>query len=277
MGYNAAPEPADGATEAQASADDPAPDTELEPDYLDEATTDFDVKFKWGENPVTLRELREAYDSRTAPAEIARERQEIAAQREAWNAEQGKKAYLNDRENPIKYLTGYLNDVHSSGVDVKELHAVLNEALVAAIETGRIDPKAYETQASAIQQQRAFEAEKVKAQNEVTQYRLQAQVAQIIAKHSDITKTDPKTGDKVIKPEAAQKILDHVDATHKATGKMLTLVEAATELVNKKAFAAPQITKRMVANDLRKKAPATATTKTGAKSVKAALDAFYTN
>jgi hypothetical protein len=222
-----------------------------------------------------MRELREAYESRTEPARLESERKAIAQEREAISKAQGQYAYLKDREDPIKYMTGYLNDLHTNGVDVKELHAVLNEALTAAIQEGRIDPKAYADTASANQKQRELETEKANAQREITQYRLQAQIAQVIAKHSDLAKADPKTGDMVIKPEVAQKILGHVEATFQATGKMLTISEAATELVSKKAFAAPAPTRRQLADEYRKQAPAKTSNKKEALTIEQATQQFY--
>lgn len=275
MGYNAAQAPAEGATEAQASADDPAPDTEQEPDYLDEATTDFDVKFKWGETPVTLRELREAYDSRTAPEEIARERQQITAQREEIEKLQGQYGYFKERENPIKFMTGYLRDAHAAGVNVTELHSVLNEAIANAIETGRINPAEWEQQAVANQKQREHQTELERAKSEAQLNRSLLDVAKVIVKHPDLAVTDPKTGEPSIKPEVQKTILGHVEATYKATGKLLTIPEAVAELMQKKAFAAPPVTRRQLADEYRKKAPAKTATKKEQLSIDQAVQQFY--
>lgn len=271
---NTAPEPVDAAPAPEATGAELAPETEPEQDWLDVDDTQLDTKLKWGENPVTLRELREAYEQRTHPEVLAKERQELQSARQALEAERSNAAYVKSYDIPHKFLTESLKPMVEKGVLPASIYKGIQQVFAEAIETGEYDPTAYETKAAQAAQQAELERERERLQTESRNAQLQVQVATVMASYPDLTATGAD-GIKSLRPEVSQKILDYVKQNYSKTGQILDITQAAAQLVKTGAFAKPQPTRKQLADHFRKQQPAKSQPKGGKLSKEAALNNFY--
>jgi hypothetical protein len=271
-----APEPVEAAPAPEATGAELAPEAEPEQDWLDVDDTQLDTKLKWGENPVTLRELREAYESRTMPEVLAKERQEVEAAKKAIEDERSKAAYVKSYDIPHKFLTEALRPMVEKGTLPPEIYTGIQRVFAEAIETGVYDPKSYESKAAEALQRAELEKERKALQTEARNAQLQVQVATVIASYPELAQPGAN-GIKALRPEASQKILDYVKGHYSKTGQLLDITEAAAQLVKTGAFAKPQQTRKQLADHFRKQQPAKTQPKGSKLSKEAALNNFYQN
>jgi hypothetical protein len=270
---DALPEPGEAAPDVVAKQSEQA-DTEpeqAEKDWLDDAEVDYDLKLKFGESPVTLREMREAYESRTAPQIIEAERQAIAKQQQALEAERAKYEYTTFEAVPHKFLTASLQRMVQAGHLPVELYQGIKSVFEQAIEQGLYSPDKAEQRAAELAKHSELEREKETLDTKIRTAQMEVQIAQVIARNPELANPDRST----LKPEVATKIMDYVRAQVAKTGELPTISEAANALLKAGALTAPQKTRKQVADSFRKKAPAVTAQKGGKPTRDAALQAFY--
>lgn len=217
------------------SDEDPSDGDELQVTELTEDELNTEVLI--GEETVSIRALKEAYENRDSFEVISSEREELESLKKQLETEKEQFDYVYDESKPHIFLTKVLDKMIKAGTLPEEAYSLINQVFVTLQKNKLYDPKQVEAKAAAMAEQKRIADEKNSVEAERRALKTDKEIAEVEKLYGPLT------------ADVATKLVAYIKKQYKSNGKLLTLQEAASQ--NKGLFSKPAPSKRALANRLR--------------------------
>jgi hypothetical protein len=204
--------------------------------------SDFDGEqlVQFGDDKISLSELKDYWDVRQKPELLASRESELTTMRQELEKQKADHSYLSDFDSPHKFIHSALSKMVESEAMPLAVAERLIDTFNGAVNDGLYSVEAVEARAQA----RAVESdmsarEQALADKEIaTQYR--HEMALVTAKHGDISE------------ELNKKAFDWVQAEYQKSGVLPTITQAFAKLESQGAFKKAPKSKPKLADSLRR-------------------------
>ncbi|WP_299081631.1 hypothetical protein [uncultured Paraglaciecola sp.] len=220
---------------------DPTDVEESQAITLDESELDTEILL--GDEAVTIRAMRDAYENRNAPEVLHSERQELESMRAQIEQDRQEFDYVQLESKPHEFFEATVNKMIDAGTLPKEAHGVIANAFHQLIEAKLYDSNAAVAKAQAIEERNAIQKQQQDLERKSRELQTDREIAQIERDYGNAS------------PEVLQKLVNFISDTYNRTGELLSLPDAAAK--NKVLFNKPAPSKRSLANRLRSSTPQT--------------------